>query len=461
MVPRRLLAPLAAAAAALCALPAATSAADDGLVEHVSFETTEPAASADGAIVPGELIGLRHVVRNDGAPMTGVTGWIRSSTAGLRFVETQRTSPYPAMATGGTAQNTSPYQFTAGGTCGDTLGFTVLLSSAGERDDEVTFPVQTGARGPLRWYPTQQPSPPPPPVQLADAGTQPGVTELELPVDPGGLSAPRTKDVEVAIPSLTHGRLSDLKVELVDPQGTRVVLVDGLPGTRTAMTGTVFAADGVPQSEADTQLSGRVRPVGDLGEFEGKRLLGTWKLVVTDTVAGQAGAMDAWRLGASRAICKGIPVADISANPGTTTPGGTVVFDATDSQDDVKVTRYDWDLDGDGTFELLNGGPIVERAYPVKGTYHVTVRAWDAEDLSDTATFRLPVTTPPTASFTAPAAAMSLDEVVLDASTSSDADGTIVRYEWDLDGNGVVETDGGTNPVLNHRFRRPGASRSG
>jgi PKD domain len=41
---------------------------------------------------------------------------------------------------------------------------------------------------------------------------------------------------------------------------------------------------------------------------------------------------------------------------------------------------------------------------------------------------------------------------VLDASGSSDSDGSIVNYSWDLNGDGSMETDGGTSPVMRHKF---------
>jgi hypothetical protein len=41
---------------------------------------------------------------------------------------------------------------------------------------------------------------------------------------------------------------------------------------------------------------------------------------------------------------------------------------------------------------------------------------------------------------------------VLDASGSSDSDGRIVNYSWDLDGNGSMETNGGSSAVLRHKF---------
>lgn len=40
----------------------------------------------------------------------------------------------------------------------------------------------------------------------------------------------------------------------------------------------------------------------------------------------------------------------------------------------------------------------------------------------------------------------------LDASGSSDSDGQIVNYAFDLDGDGSIETDNGGAPVLKHKF---------
>jgi hypothetical protein len=52
---------------------------------------------------------------------------------------------------------------------------------------------------------------------------------------------------------------------------------------------------------------------------------------------------------------------------------------------------------------------------------------------------------PPVASFTAPSGTVNTGvPITFDASASSDSDGTIVKYEWDLDGNGTYETNTGT-----------------
>ena len=51
---------------------------------------------------------------------------------------------------------------------------------------------------------------------------------------------------------------------------------------------------------------------------------------------------------------------------------------------------------------------------------------------------------------------MSLVNATLDASGSYDSDGTIVRYEWDLDGDGTFETDAGNIPTIQRLFGTSG-----
>jgi hypothetical protein len=47
------------------------------------------------------------------------------------------------------------------------------------------------------------------------------------------------------------------------------------------------------------------------------------------------------------------------------------------------------------------------------------------------------------------------ERVSFDASSSSDPDGRIVRYQWDLDGDGSFETDTGSTPAASRSYRRP------
>ena len=46
--------------------------------------------------------------------------------------------------------------------------------------------------------------------------------------------------------------------------------------------------------------------------------------------------------------------------------------------------------------------------------------------------------------------------VSLDASASTDVEGAITRYRWDLDGDGSFETDGGNSPLRSTSYTTPG-----
>jgi PKD repeat protein len=145
----------------------------------------------------------------------------------------------------------------------------------------------------------------------------------------------------------------------------------------------------------------------------------------------------------------------VSANPTkTATP---VSFDASVSNDsDGTIAKYEWDLDGDGSFETNSGSnPKVTHSYSAEGELDVRLRVTDNKGATDLAVQTLKVidNQPPTASFTvAPEIDVVGEPVALNASGSSDPDGTIAKYEWDLDGNGSYETNAGSSPTLNHTF---------
>jgi hypothetical protein len=87
------------------------------------------------------------------------------------------------------------------------------------------------------------------------------------------------------------------------------------------------------------------------------------------------------------------------------------------------------------------------------GTHTAYVRATAEGRVNPTPTGRswtVDLTTPPVAElFTIPGVAVSTDQVTLDASGSHDSlDGTVVHYEWDVDGDGSFERDGGDTPAL-------------
>ena len=92
-------------------------------------------------------------------------------------------------------------------------------------------------------------------------------------------------------------------------------------------------------------------------------------------------AMRAW------VVDTGAPVARFTAAPNPVLTGRSVTFDASGSSDAGSgIVRYEWDLDGDGTFEQDTGPTSsTTRAYAEPGTYGVLLRVTDGAGRSATA----------------------------------------------------------------------------
>ncbi len=75
------------------------------------------------------------------------------------------------------------------------------------------------------------------------------------------------------------------------------------------------------------------------------------------------------------------PMAFVSADPSFGFPPLEVEFDASSSfdPDGGLIVQYDWDLDDDGTYELIDQGPVVNETFETPGSYEVWVRVTDDE----------------------------------------------------------------------------------
>lgn len=152
------------------------------------------------------------------------------------------------------------------------------------------------------------------------------------------------------------------------------------------------------------------------------------------------------------------PTASFRATPGVIQPGQSVSFDAAASSDpDGTIARYEWDLDGNGSFETDTGTTAtVSRVYSTPGTVSVKLRVTDNGGASEEASKSVRVNAQPVASFaTSPSAVQAGGAVTFNGSSSRDPDGSIARYEWDLDGNGSFESDTGPTPTVSRTYASP------
>jgi PKD repeat protein len=147
------------------------------------------------------------------------------------------------------------------------------------------------------------------------------------------------------------------------------------------------------------------------------------------------------------------PTASIFAMPLTGDFPLTVAFDATGSTDtDGTIVRYDWDFDGDGNYEIYNGITMPSWTYYIPGNYDARVRVTDNGGAQGTSFVTISVTVPnnvsPTASLTpATDAGNAPYTVAFDATGSNDPDGSIVRYDYDFNGDGIWEAFDGPSTI--------------
>ncbi len=172
------------------------------------------------------------------------------------------------------------------------------------------------------------------------------------------------------------------------------------------------------------------------------------------------------------------PQAVITASPNPVNAGTTVNFDISGSthQDPAKFLVA-WKLIFDTTSGKTWASPDVSGTFPVSGPipkiggypqssppadYDVTAILQVTDNAGETgeAVVTVHIQTglvPPVANPGGPYSGSVGASLTLDGSASYDPNpgGSIVKYEWDLDGNGTYETDAGPNATIQHTWATP------
>jgi hypothetical protein len=116
------------------------------------------------------------------------------------------------------------------------------------------------------------------------------------------------------------------------------------------------------------------------------------------------------------------------------------------------TNKVNWDLDGDGLYEVTDGGFTQHATFDRPGTYvvaddvHSVVTTYHVYESSTIVVRARPTGSgnqAPTASFTTDASPGYTERpVAFDATSSSDSDGQVVSYEWDFESDGTWDATG-------------------
>ena len=137
-------------------------------------------------------------------------------------------------------------------------------------------------------------------------------------------------------------------------------------------------------------------------------------------------------------------------------PGQQVTLTSNSSDPDGTIVRYEWDLDGNGSYERTGTAPSLTTTFFAPTTVRHRVRDNSGATSAPFETRVVPNDTPPSSSFTYQPAPPGPGQQVTFSSTSSDVEGAIASYAWDLDGNGTFETDTGATPSASRSFAQAG-----
>ena len=145
-----------------------------------------------------------------------------------------------------------------------------------------------------------------------------------------------------------------------------------------------------------------------------------------------------------------------------------MTFTSTATDPDGSIASQAWDLDNDGAFDDATGASA-QRAFSTAGskTVHLQVTDDDGGTDVESMTFDVaapdpgappPVNVPPEVDFTFSPPAPNAGQTVTFTSTSSDADGQITAFAWDLDNDGAFDDGAGATaqrayPAGSHTVR--------
>jgi flagellar hook assembly protein FlgD len=158
------------------------------------------------------------------------------------------------------------------------------------------------------------------------------------------------------------------------------------------------------------------------------------------------------------------PVPTASVNPSNGAIPLLVNFSGSATDPDGTIAKYEWDYQGDGTFDFTSTTTgNTSFTYATTGTFNAVFRVTDNEGLTATAVatataVRAGPVGSPTATITNPPAprTVTAPTTVAFNGTGSDPGGSIIRYEWDFNGDGTYEYSSPTSASTSFLYNSPG-----
>lgn len=139
-----------------------------------------------------------------------------------------------------------------------------------------------------------------------------------------------------------------------------------------------------------------------------------------------------------------LPVADAGPDKPNEVQGVQVYFHGTGSDSDGAVVLYEWDFDGDGTFDVSSAQDgDAFYTFSATGAYSAVLRVTDDRGGkgSDTTFVTVGANKPPVANAGQDQTVTAGENVHFNGAGSTDAEGPIAKYSWDFDSSDGLQED--------------------
>ena len=133
-----------------------------------------------------------------------------------------------------------------------------------------------------------------------------------------------------------------------------------------------------------------------------------------------------------------------------------VQYSGTGTDTDGTITLYEWDFEGDGTFDYSSPtSGVTTYTFPATGIYESILRVTDDRGLVDTDNLTVIVNAIPMA-VAGSNIVVNHQEAVQFNGTGTDIDGTIALYEWDFEGDGTFDYSSPTTGATTYTYPAAG-----
>lgn len=141
-----------------------------------------------------------------------------------------------------------------------------------------------------------------------------------------------------------------------------------------------------------------------------------------------------------------VPSVSLSGAPDNGHGPLLVNFTANAQDNDGYIVNYKWDFEADGVYDTTTASNIISHTYNGPGVYTITVMVKDNNGAAPVSTITvtvLPPNNPPVVGLLTASVESGYVPLYVEFSASGyDNDGNIVKYEWDVDGDGIYDLSG-------------------